>query len=196
MSTKMTNLIALIVGGGIGSAITYFCVKSKYDNLINEAVEEVKQKYSEKIAGEEKVENNPEPVEEPEVKSKVNQNKPNITDYNNISINQGYTKKDEPKPNNDIQVITKDEFDNGEYNNAYLTYFADGVLINDLGDEEVEIDLIGRSSLDTFGDGEDPDIIYVRNNKYEIDYEITRVKDSFNVDEYTESDEEDTDYDD
>lgn len=72
-------------------------------------------------------------------------------------------------------VISPDEFSCSPpgYNAQPLDYFADGVLADNWG---VILDLdetIGEDSLEHFGEYDD-DIIYVRNERTEIDYEVTK----------------------
>ena len=60
-----------------------------------------------------------------------------------------------------------------EFSSQALDYFADGVLADGWG---VKLDIeetIGEDALDHFGDYVD-DIVYVRNERTEIDYEVTR----------------------
>ena len=72
-------------------------------------------------------------------------------------------------------VISADDFNSSPpgYNAQPLDYFADGILADGWG---VVLDIeetIGEDSLEHFGDDQD-DILYVRNERNEIDYEITR----------------------
>lgn len=72
-------------------------------------------------------------------------------------------------------VISADDFNSSPpgYNAQPLDYFADGVLADGWG---VVLDIeetIGEDSLEHFGDDQD-DILYVRNERNEIDYEVTR----------------------
>lgn len=59
------------------------------------------------------------------------------------------------------------------YNAQPLDYFADGILADNWG---VELDLdetIGEDAVNHFGEYVD-DIVYIRNERTEIDYEVTR----------------------
>lgn len=72
-------------------------------------------------------------------------------------------------------VISPDDFSCSPpgYNAQALDYFADGILADDWG---VELDLdetIGEDAVKHFGEYID-DIVYVRNERKEIDYEVTR----------------------
>lgn len=72
-------------------------------------------------------------------------------------------------------VISADEFNSSPpgYNAQPLDYFTDGVLADGWG---VVLDIeetIGEDALNHFGEEQD-DIVYVRNDRNEIDYEVTR----------------------
>lgn len=72
-------------------------------------------------------------------------------------------------------VISAEDFNSSPpgYNAQPLDYFADGVLADGWG---VQLDIeetIGEEALDHFGEEQD-DIVYVRNERNEIDYEVTR----------------------
>lgn len=72
-------------------------------------------------------------------------------------------------------VITPEEFSSSPpgYNAQALNYFTDGVLADDWG---VKLDLdeiIGEDAIDHFGEYVD-DIVYIRNERLEIDYEVTK----------------------
>lgn len=72
-------------------------------------------------------------------------------------------------------VISPDEFASSPpgFNAQPLSYFADGILADDWG---VKLDIdetIGEDALEHFGDYVD-DIVHVRNERNEIDYEVSR----------------------
>lgn len=71
-------------------------------------------------------------------------------------------------------VISPDEFGSAKgYNMQSLDYFADGVLADSWG---VELDLdetIGEDAIEHFGEYDD-DVVYVRNDRTELEYEVTR----------------------
>lgn len=71
-------------------------------------------------------------------------------------------------------VISPDDFGSIKgYNMQSLDYFADGVLADSWG---VELDLdetIGEDAIDHFGEYVD-DVVYVRNDRTELEYEVTR----------------------
>ena len=69
-------------------------------------------------------------------------------------------------------VISPDEFsENEDYETESLTYYSDGILADDR-DNIIDIDMVvGRESLNHFGEYED-DSVFVRNEELKTDYEI------------------------
>lgn len=87
--------------------------------------------------------------------------------------------KDHPHPEDEAYVITFDQFndEHDDYDKGDLTYYeGDDTLVDS---QESPIDdvegLIGPDALDRFGDGSNSrDIVYVRNDRVSMDFEISR----------------------
>lgn len=75
-------------------------------------------------------------------------------------------------------LISGTEFEDNEMDYEQKSYmlFADGILVDEFGDmvDDDDIDdIVGKDNLHHFGDDpEDPDTIYVRNDKYRTDFEV------------------------
>lgn len=81
-------------------------------------------------------------------------------------------------------IITKEEFFNNEseYEQASLTYFENDDVLIDAQDMPVDDTdrIVGDDHLTMFGYGaEEPDVLYVRNDKMEMEFEIARNESSF-----------------
>lgn len=82
-------------------------------------------------------------------------------------------------------VISNESWSEGSWDHhdkASLTYYASDDILADEADQVYdEVDsLIGKSNLTRFGYlSEDPDIVYVRNERISVDFEITRVTGSY-----------------
>lgn len=76
---------------------------------------------------------------------------------------------------NSPYVITPDDFSCSPpgYAAQTLDYFSDGVLADDWGVKLDVDETIGEENVDRFGEYVD-DILYIRNERTEIDYEVTR----------------------
>lgn len=98
------------------------------------------------------------------------------TEENDDDYEEGGTGDEDEVPYiNGPYVISPDEFASGPpgFFAQPLDYFADGVLADSWG---VKIDIeetIGEEALEHFGDYVD-DVVHVRNERKEIDYEVTR----------------------
>ena len=69
-------------------------------------------------------------------------------------------------------IITPEEFADGEYDVKTLNFYSDGILADDEYTIIKDINgYVGNEALNSFGIYEQ-DVVYVRNDKYKIDYEI------------------------
>ena len=87
-----------------------------------------------------------------------------------------------------------DEFeDDDSYETIYLTYYADGILADEM-DKPVKIEnTVGKEALKHFGEYED-DMLHVRDDKGKIYYEVAKDNRKFSDisgDDSDDSDEED-----
>lgn len=84
-------------------------------------------------------------------------------------------------------IITEEEYQEGAeaFDQSALNYYTgDGVLADDHGDPVVDIDeAVGDENLLRFGHGtHDPDLVHIRNERFRIDFEVTRVNRRFGED--------------
>lgn len=194
---KGSHFVAFIFGAAAGSAVTWYYLKDRYEKRAQEDAESVKEALSKmpKYSGpqdsdEEKT------LEVEKHIARVNE-KPDISEYAKRLRDEGYThysgkfnsdegdeeEEEEPPVPNRITsdstekpyVIPPDQFDEfDDYTVISLMYYADGQLADD-DDELVEDvdDVVGVESLGHFGEYDD-DVVYVRNDRLKVDYEILR----------------------
>ena len=157
----MNNNVAIavssfVLGGALGAFITKKLLKSKYERMAKEEIEEIREFYRNKLA-----------EKEAEAKDEE-QAKPD----ENVDTQEA---KEEKEYGVGPYVISPDEF--GElydYDPTTLILYADGVLAYEDGVKVKEVDdIVGIESLNTFGKYED-DTVYVRNEAMKADYEIIR----------------------
>ena len=133
----------------------------RIQDLIEERVEEVKE-----------VEKKEYELKDIQIKDEP---KTGLTNYNQIA--KMYTSKNEFQTPmyDDPFVIDPSEFgENPEYDTETLTYFADGVLVDDVDDVIEEPDIVvGLENLKVFEEF-GATTVYVRNDIYKTDYEIIR----------------------
>lgn len=181
MNKGLACVIAFSLGAAIGSVATWKVIKTKYEQIAREEIESVKEVYSEK-------EDSPviEELEEPvdleaeaaEILKKEKEEyedsvkREGYTDYSSITNPKAGDKEvtdvDEP------YVISPDEFGDQGYETEFLSYYADGVLADDADGTKIEdIDgTVGSDNLEKIGLHE-PDLLHVRNDALETDYEIS-----------------------
>lgn len=159
---KSSNVFIFVIGAMIGSVTTWYFSKRKYDQIMQEQIDSVKEVYKKRSE---------ETVSETQKKE--------IKDYlNNIYGRNGYAvenSKDEIKECNICgpYIISPNEFGTiDEYETVTLTYYSDGVLADDNDDIIDDVDsVIGEDSLTHFGEYEE-DSVFVRNGEKKCDYEV------------------------
>lgn len=171
-------VIGVVSGTFVGAQIA----KKKYEEIANEEIEEIRAYYKERATElpEQTVEmtrdEEPTPVEAPEEKSiEVEERK----QYNDIIQRGNYMANDEEEQTNTQYApytIDPSEFGkDGEYDTMTCTYFADGVLVDDVDQEFEDWDLhVGRHHVDIFNEFPEATCVYVRNDYDGMDYEILK----------------------
>jgi hypothetical protein len=165
----MKGLFIFAAGLAVGAVAGACLVKNKVLADAKEEVEEVREYYRNK--------HDEVKEEEPQVEVEVPQD---VDVVNDIVKENGYTNYNKPESINvpqydDPYVIDPSEF--GEepgYDTMTLTYFADGVLVDDVDDVVEEADVVvGLENLKVFEEF-GATAVYVRNDIYRTDYEILR----------------------
>lgn len=146
--SKSLYLFTFAAGALIGSAVTHYYVKKKYEQISQDEIQSVKSTYDEYYSR----------VRELEKQA------------NDVIIEQNNYDTGTVVPN--VYTISPDEFgENDDYKIVGMTYYSDGKLVDDYGNL-VDIDsTIGANALTLFGEYAD-DAVYVRNDDLETDYEV------------------------
>ena len=174
----MKGLLIFAAGLAVGAVAGAVLVKNKVLADAKAEVEEVRKYYRESRGVVEEVEEVKE-VEKKEYELKdiqvKDEPKTGLTNYSQIT--KMYMSKDEFQSPmyDDPFVIDPSEFgENPEYDTETLTYFADGVLVDDVDDVIEEPDIVvGLENLKIFEEF-GATTVYVRNDIYKTDYEIIR----------------------
>lgn len=177
----MKGLFIFAAGLAIGAVAGACVIKNKVLADAKEEIEEVREYYRSK-AGEttdEVVEEVKEVVEEVKEVKEVAQEIKNDSDkrtyvnYNKLAST--YKPQEEPTRFDDPFIIDPSEFgEDPEYDTMTLTYFADGVLVDDVDEVIEEPDIVvGLENLKVFEEF-GASSIYVRNDIYKTDYEVIR----------------------
>ena len=177
----MKGLLIFAAGLAVGAVAGAVIVKNKVLADAKAEVEEVRKYYRESRGVVEEVEEKEEvkEVEKKEYELKdiqvKDEPKTGLTNYSQIT--KMYMSKDEFQTPmyDDPFVIDPSEFgENPEYDTETLTYFADGVLVDDVDDVIEEPDIVvGLENLKIFEEF-GATTVYVRNDIYKTDYEIIR----------------------
>lgn len=177
----MKGLLIFAAGLAVGAVAGAVLVKNKVLADAKAEVEEVRKYYRESRGVVEEVEEKEEvkEVEKKEYELKdiqvKDEPKTGLTNYSQIT--KMYMSKDEFQTPmyDDPFVIDPSEFgENPEYDTETLTYFADGVLVDDVDDVIEEPDIVvGLENLKVFEEF-GATTVYVRNDIYKTDYEIIR----------------------
>lgn len=160
---NLKTLFIFALGAAVGSAVTWKLTKTKYERIAQEEIDSVKEHFTVPGSSRAVVESVPE--EKPE---------DDMERYTDIMTKLGYEPKKEEEPVViKPYIISPEEFgEDSDYETISLTYYADGVLTDEMNELVEDIDnVVGKDSLTHFGDYEE-DSVFVRNERLKHDYEI------------------------
>ena len=175
---KAFAIFATGAATGVLATMKYFEVK--YSRLAQEEIDSVKEIYTYKkpeSQSNDTTSEDDEPDSSVEVVEKPSFIKPDIMEYASILQKEGYAKKEyveeEENEMTNPYIIDPDSFGD-QYETVSLTYYADGVLEDDIdGVIEDPTEIVGKEFPDHFGEYE-KDTVFVRNDEKQLDYEICR----------------------
>lgn len=193
MNTGIKIFIGFAAGAAAGVGATYIYFRKKADKIIGEEREYYKNYYEDKFANEwnERIESHNDSeeeykeVDEEEVKSAIEVT-PTVNadmesgrvNYSSIieKLNRGdYAKKEETNEmNSEPYIVNPQDFqDENGYDKRIVTYYADDGIFADADDYVTDIvDMVGEENLEHFGESGEDGTLYVRNDRYGIDFEI------------------------
>lgn len=200
MNCKFTNVLVFAVGAAIGSAVTWKVLKDKYERIVQEEIESVKDAFNDRLenrqeqvddystsdAAEEwndraqkidwlELEDLDELAENDEEEYRPDDY--DMAEYARLTDNYTSEKGGVRNMTKAPYVISPDDFGElDEFKRISLTYYADDTLEDDEGNVLSKSDikeLIGTKALTTFGEYED-DSVFVRNERLGVDFEILK----------------------
>lgn len=204
MNSKVKNILIFAAGATIGVLAGYIVAKRKCDEFYREELEDVTNTLRETLRKKkEKIIEDAESIDEMSavVEIPVKKKKTNRQNYKNLTriyasgnpepvaeINESeeeYKYRNlSNKDDNEPHVITIEQFSEecDQYDKSTIYYYEDDDVLAD-ENEEVIIDvdsIVGGEALTSFGEGsEDSEVVYVRNDRLQIDYEIIRLSKSY-----------------
>lgn len=189
MNDALSKIIIFASGGAVGVAVCRKYFKAKYERIANEEIESVKETFlwrntKEPVGAVHSVEESNTGIEYhaklndlgKEIMERNEERKADRVAAKDICTKAGYADYEDEGDDemDEPYVIPPEELGESGYEVESLTYYADGVLENDLGKVFDDADIegtVGIESLTHFGEYED-DSVFVRNDKLKTDYEI------------------------
>lgn len=176
----LINLFMFAAGAAIGSVVTLRLVETKYAQIAQDEIDEMREYYEEYICELEGREVDAEMEEEfaSTPQTPINK-KPDLMEYAKQIKEHQYNIENmkEEKVMNEahIRVVSPEEFDDSDFDKISLTYYSDEVLAYDDSDEVIDDvdDIVGHGSLNTFGQYEE-DTVYVLDFDECVGYEICK----------------------
>lgn len=192
MNDGLKSLLIFIMGAGVGALITYQLLNDKYEAIAQEEIESVKEVFGRGTIEDRDEDRNDHTIEMPNMEEKSRYKKlvKKYTPYNMVKeggeekVSHDYLLK-EVHNSESIYVISVDSFGDEykEYDKLSISYYEDDDTLVDEKDDVIQ-DVQGTigEALLCFGDqSDDPDVVYVRNERLGIDYEIILVHNSYQV---------------
>lgn len=193
-----------LAGACIGALVATVLVARKYEKILKieldlteQLIDEINRK--EKVIVKDKKEPSIQEVAdmEPDEQKKVidkmvedKRYKRDPVDYHLVNVEGEHTYKDKVDPSEiqsppdgcdyakDAYVISFEEFCEGApgFGQETITYYAGDDTLADFNEEIIDNRdyVVGEEALTNFGMGEDPDVVYVRNEAMSVDYDIVR----------------------
>lgn len=184
MNNKVTFIFAFMLGAAAGTAVAWKVLKTKYDEILEQEIEDIYEVVNRKL----EVTDNREPCdenldEEDETEEEDEDDSEDIRkmedlltssnyiDYSSVVIKED--KKEEVASVRKPYVISPEDFgEEDDYEIKTLIYYDDGILADEQNNVIKDVDsVVGRKSLNHFGEYQD-DSVFVRNENRRIDYEI------------------------
>lgn len=182
----MNRVFIFLLGAAAGSLVTWKLIDEKYKRLADEEIAEVVEYYKSKEEAKKRVLECKSSTEKVEPKwaikseEQLEEEKKVKEEYKNNVVDLGYTVELEPTQDY-ITPYTIAPEELGEvygYPTKTWTYYADGVLTNEVGEIVVDPDIIIADALEHFDDYED-DSVCVRNDNLECDIRIIKEEMTF-----------------
>lgn len=197
MMSTLNKVIIFATGAVIGSLVAWKFTKTKYEKIMIEEEQSLREYYNKKVKiiedtatdlhdsyqhREDELRKN--------LEEKNNKEQETVQDTNDVDnkvffdryteILKGYTSSPEEQhldnvTNDKPYVVSPDEFGEADgYDIITLNYYADGVVADDWNDPIEDIGAtIGEDFASHYGEYEE-DVVYVRNDRLKVEYEILR----------------------
>lgn len=197
MNSFIKSLMVFLVGGAGGALLTYALLEKRYEEYEDELQSELKAEYDDEYreyldavleTSDTKYQDPKTEMEGGDYDKAMDDTKPIIKKYTQYhKMSQSELAK-EVEPGRAPYIIKEDEYSNElstsimRHKKELLYYYAEDDALTDEREEIITngYDIIGDEALSNFGEsGDDPDVVYVRNENLSTDYEIIRLNKSY-----------------
>lgn len=206
--SQTTLVIGIGVGIAVGAGVGYYVAKrrltTKFDKIAQDEIEQMRSHYRAKEAARQEQTEKPDlqdkvkelgyvppreekspavaPVPEPEAKNVFEEHGEEGGERGLSTDVWDHDKELASRVVGQPFVIHREEFGDGDREKTTLTYYVqDDVLANEADQRMEGIDeTVGLENLEKFGHGsDDANVVYVRNDRLDVDFEIVRSGGSF-----------------
>lgn len=205
---NIKNVLIFGAGACIGSLATYIIVKKQYEGMYEEYIsEDVQEEYVEAldecaVTRERGLRTSVNPVSDRRDRIRytdlTRNYKEDMMDLDTPEHNEDKDYQDgeiltreanNHNPNDSSYIISRDEFgeEKTHYDKLTIYFYEDNEVLTDENEEPVvdPTEIVGSDALESFGClSGDPEIVYVRNDKREIDYEVIRLSKPYEGNHY------------
>ena len=194
MNKRFINVLTFTAGAAIGSVVTWYVVKTRYEKILQEEIASVKDTWARMNQDDDTPESEDEindsedadEVDDDECVEEDGFTESDMIDYSQIASRYKASKdvaEHDEEGEEDVEaevpyingpvLILPEDFGDGDYDHELycLTYYKDGVLADDWFKKYDVDETIGEESVEHFGEYVNG-LIHVRNERLKADYEV------------------------
>lgn len=192
MKSTLNRVIIFAAGAVIGSLVAWKLTKTKYEKIMIEEEQSLREYYNKKtkvyedsantlhdyyndrlkeIDEKEKKMEEDKKTEESKIVNDLRERYAEVLKDHKYSIDEPCYDGGQDRP----YVVTPEEFGNAdEYDIISLNYYADGIVSDDWGNKTEDLEAtIGEDFASHYGEYEE-DAVYIRNDRLKVEYEVLK----------------------
>lgn len=192
MKSTLNKVIIFAIGAAIGSLVAWKLTKTKYEKIMIEEEQSLREYYNKKtkvyedsantlhdyyndrlkeIDEKEKKMEEDKKTEESKIVNDLRERYAEVLKDHKYSIDEPCYEGGQDRP----YVVTPEEFGNAdEYDIISLNYYADGIVSDDWGNKTEDLEAtIGEDFASHYGEYEE-DAVYIRNDRLKVEYEVLK----------------------
>lgn len=192
MKSTLNKVIIFAIGAAIGSLVAWKLTKTKYEKIMIEEEQSLREYYNKKtkvyedsantlhdyyndrlkeIDEKEKKMEEDKKTEESKIVNDLRERYAEVLKDHKYSIDEPCYEGGQDRP----YVVTPEEFGNAdEYEIISLNYYADGIVSDDWGNKIEDLEAtIGEDFASHYGEYEE-DAVYIRNDRLKVEYEVLK----------------------